>query len=87
MYISSSRRSPKKFRTVLARSVVRALTVWLVSSAPTARFRAKYLGARIRLLACLERAQRAFWRPRPSLESGRQSGLYLLHFRDLRLQK
>ena len=29
----------------------------------------------------------AFWRPRPSLESGRQSGRYLLHFRTLRLQK
>ena len=46
----------KKFRTVLAKSVVRALTVWLVSSAPSARFLAKYPGARIRLLACLERA-------------------------------
>ena len=35
---------------------VRVLTVWLVSSAPSAPFLAKYLCARIRLLACLERA-------------------------------
>ena len=56
IYISRYRRSAEKFPTVLAKSVVRAFTVWLVSSAPSARFLAKYLGARIRFLACLGRA-------------------------------
>ena len=45
-----------KFRTVLAKCVARVLSFWLVSSAPSARSLAKYPGARIALLACLERA-------------------------------